>query len=135
MGIGLRLNQLNIHTHLVGRFLHAPLKNDRYAKLLGDLAQIPGFALILLRGTARNHFQIRNASQPRQDLLLNAGGEIGVIWIATQIFERQHRNTFLRNRLASLSVKRESPDDQHCYNQQQSPDNDEVEDASDDALS
>ena len=34
--------------------------------------EIPGFALILLRGSARNDFQIRDASQPRQDLLLNA---------------------------------------------------------------
>jgi hypothetical protein len=34
---------------------------------------------------------------------------------------------FLQNRLACLPVKRESPNDQHCYNQQQSPDDDEVE--------
>ena len=36
--------------------------------------------------------------------------------------------TFLRNRLACLPVKRTSPNDQHCNNQQQDPDNDEVED-------
>ena len=41
MGIGLRVNQLHIDPHLIGRFLHATLKNVRYAKLLRDLAQIP----------------------------------------------------------------------------------------------
>ena len=56
MGIGLRVNQLHIDPHLIGRFLHATLKNVRYAKLLRDLAQIPRFALILLRGSARNYF-------------------------------------------------------------------------------
>ena len=39
VGIGLRVNQLNIDPHLIGRFLHATLKNVRYAKLLRDLAR------------------------------------------------------------------------------------------------
>jgi hypothetical protein len=56
MGIGLRVNQLNIDPNLIGCFLHATLKNVRYAKLLRDLGEIPRFALILLRGRARNHF-------------------------------------------------------------------------------
>ncbi len=90
MGIGLRVNQLNIDPHLIGRFLHATLNNIRYAKLLGDLAQIPRFALVVLRGSARNYFQVCDASQPGQDLLLDAVREIGVIWIGTEIFKRQH---------------------------------------------
>src|SRR4030095_10463302 len=52
MGICLGGSHLNIDPHLVGRFLHASLKDVCYAKLLGYLAQIPRFALILLRGTA-----------------------------------------------------------------------------------
>ena len=51
-----------------------------------------------------------------------------------QVFKRQHRDAFLRNRLASLPVKRKSPNDQHCNNQQQSPDDDEVEHPSGGAL-
>ena len=39
VGIGLRVNQLHIDPHLIGRFLHATLKNVRYAKLLRDLAR------------------------------------------------------------------------------------------------
>ena len=35
-------------------------------------------------------FKRCNASQPRQDLLLNALGKIGVIRIGAQIFKRQN---------------------------------------------
>ena len=60
VGIGLRINQLNIDPHLIGHFLHATLKNRRYAKLLRDLDEIARSALILLRGRARNYFQVRD---------------------------------------------------------------------------
>ena len=48
VGIGLRVNQLHIDPHLIGRFLHATLKNVRYSKLLRDLGEIARFALITL---------------------------------------------------------------------------------------
>src|SRR6516164_5539759 len=56
MGIGLRVNQLHIDSHLIGYFLHATLKDVRDTELLRDLAEIGRFALILPRGSARNHF-------------------------------------------------------------------------------
>ena len=56
MRIGLRVNQLNIDPHLITRFLHATLKNVRHTKLLRDLGEIARFALIALRGRARNDF-------------------------------------------------------------------------------
>ena len=56
MGIGLRVNQLHIDPHLIGHFLHATFKDVRDAKLLRDLAEIGRFALILLRGSARDYF-------------------------------------------------------------------------------
>ena len=58
-----------------------------------------------------------------------------VFLVRAKILEGKHCDAFLRNRLACLPVKRESPNDQHCNNEQQSPDDDEVEDASRDALS
>jgi hypothetical protein len=61
---------------------------------------------------------------------LNAVGKVSVGFVFAPVFERQHRNAFLRDRLASLPVKRKSPDDQHCNHQQQSADNDEVENPS-----
>src|SRR4029450_10751966 len=44
-------------------------------------------------------------------------------------------DTFQRNRLACLLVKRYSPNDQHCDNQQQHADNDEIEGPSGSVLS
>ena len=60
MGIGLRVNQLYIDPDLIGRFLHGTLNNVCHAKLLCDLGEIARFALILLCGSARNYFQIRD---------------------------------------------------------------------------
>ena len=42
MGISLRVNQLHVDPHLVGRFLHATLKNVRYSKLLAISARLRG---------------------------------------------------------------------------------------------
>src|SRR5439155_164827 len=95
MGIGLRVNQLHIDPHLIGRFLDAALKDVRYTKLLRGFAEIPWFALIALRGSVRNYFQICDLSQPRQDFLLNAVRKIGVIRIATEVFKGQHGDAFL----------------------------------------
>src|SRR5262245_10397939 len=90
MGIGLRVNQLNIHPHLIGRFLDAALEDVRYAKLLRDLAKIPGFALIALRRSARNYFQICDTSEACQDLVLDAVSEIAIGWVWAEVFKRQN---------------------------------------------
>src|SRR5215468_5801829 len=95
MGIGLRVNQLNIDPYLIRRLLNAALKNVRYAKLLRDLGEVGRLALIPLRGSTRDHFQIRDLSQPRQDFLLYAIREIGIGFVFTKVFKRQHRDAFL----------------------------------------
>ena len=56
VGIALHVNQLHIDPHLIGYFLDATLKNVRDTELLRDLAEIGRFALILPRGSARDHF-------------------------------------------------------------------------------
>src|SRR4030095_6532102 len=90
MRVGLRVNQLHTDPHLVARSLHATLKNIRYAKLLRDLGKIASFALIQLRGSARNYFQIRNASQSCQDLLVATICEVSVSRIGTEVLKREH---------------------------------------------
>jgi hypothetical protein len=57
-----------------------------------------------------------NLGQARQNLVLDALGKVRVGFVLAPVFKWKHRNTFLRNRLASLPVKRESPNDQHCDN-------------------
>src|SRR5205823_10055056 len=92
MRIGLRVNQLYADPDLVGRFLHATFKNISYAKLLRDLGKIARCALITLRGSARNYFQIRDAGQSRQDLLLHAICEVGVSRIGTEVLKWKYRD-------------------------------------------
>ena len=55
--------------------------------------KIARFALITLRGSARNDFQIRNAGQSGQDLLLDTLSEVGVIRIGTQVLKLKDRDT------------------------------------------
>src|SRR5204863_4417720 len=61
-------------------------------------------------------------------------GKVGVGFFFAPVFKWKHCNAFLNKRLAWLPVKRPSPNDQHCNNHQQHPDNDEVEDPSRGAL-
>src|SRR5262249_54250565 len=55
VGIGLRVNQLNIDPHLIGHFFDATLKNIVYPKMPCDLGEVGRLALIPLRGSARNY--------------------------------------------------------------------------------
>ncbi|MFZ3375601.1 MAG: hypothetical protein WA183_08610, partial [Chthoniobacterales bacterium] len=89
---------MNIDPHLIGCFLDATLKDVRYAKLLRDLSKIARFALILLRRSARNHFQIRDLSQARQNFVLHPFGKIGVVRIVAQVFQRKDGNRFFWQR-------------------------------------
>ena len=95
MRIRLSVNQLHIDPHLIGRFLHAAFKNVRDTKLLCDLGEFARFALIALRGSARDYFQIRDLSQPRQDLLLDTLSEVGVVSVGAEIFKWQHGDAFV----------------------------------------
>jgi hypothetical protein len=49
-----------------------------------------------LRRKTRNNFQFSNLRQPCDDLVLNAGGEIGVLWIATKVSEWKYGERLAR---------------------------------------
>ena len=59
----------------------------------------------MLRRSARNHFQIGDLGQARQNFLLDAVGKVGVRFIIAQVFERKHRDAFFR-RSGAASVDR-----------------------------
>ena len=71
-------------------FLHAAFEDVGHAELLRDLGQVARLALILLGRSARDHFQVRDLRQPRQDFVLDAAGEILVRLVFAQTRERQH---------------------------------------------
>ena len=43
----------------------------------------------MLCGSARNHFEIADLGQTRQDFILNSLGKISVLFVAAEIFEGQ----------------------------------------------
>jgi hypothetical protein len=89
-----RVDQLHIDPHLIVHFLHAAFENVQRTELLRDIGQILGRTLEFLRRRARNYFQVRNFCQTGENFILHAFGEKGVVGIATQIIERQHRDRF-----------------------------------------
>src|SRR5438270_13029269 len=109
MRIALGIDQLNVDAHLVAGFPHTALQNIRDAKLLGDLRIIPVRILESLRRCAGDNLQVANPRESGQDFLLNAAGEIGIVWIGAEIFKWQNGNRFTqywlwrRGRFWSLS--------------------------------
>ena len=68
------------------------------AELSPNFAHISWLAaLILANSGVADNSQIGNLGQIRQDLILHAVGEIGVLFIVTQIFKWQNRNRFYRS--------------------------------------
>src|SRR5262245_54948649 len=89
------VDEIDADADCVASLLNATLKNVRYAKLLRDLGEIARLALIPLRRSTRDHFQIRDPSQPRQDFLLDALCKISVGFVLAQVCKRQYRDAFL----------------------------------------
>ena len=68
-----------------------------HAELLRDLRKIIRRAFEVLRRCARDHFQIGDLGQPRENLILHAFAEVSVVGIAAEIVEWQNRDRFVRN--------------------------------------
>ena len=83
-----------------------------HAQLLRDLGKIVRRAFEMLRRSARDHFQVGDFGQPREDFILHAFTKVSVVRIAAQIVERQDGDRFVghggRRRLAvsALLVQR-----------------------------
>ena len=88
MRVARGVNQLHIHTNLVGRSLHTAFKDVRHPKLLRDLREIVRRTFEPLGRCARNHFEVRDPGKARQDFFLYAFGEICVVRVTAEIIER-----------------------------------------------
>ena len=103
--IGLRVDELRVHPHAIADASHRAFQNMRDPERLPDLAQISHPFFILPHRRATNHFQVRYLRQARQDIVVHAVGEIGVIRIVAQVFEWQNRDTFRRNRFHATRLR------------------------------
>ena len=50
-----------------------------------------------MRSSSRDHLQIRDVRQLRQNFILDAIGKVGVFFFAAQVFKRQNGDALLRN--------------------------------------
>ena len=83
MTVAPRVEQLHIDMHRSANLLHAAFEHGRYAQLFGHDFQIRRTAGVLLGRAARDHLEVANTSQPRQDFVLHSSGEVSVVGIAT----------------------------------------------------
>ncbi len=92
------IDQLRVHSHVIGCPLHAAFEQVGHAKLLSDFAQVALRAgLILHHAGAADHFQLSDFCEIRQNFILHAVGEESVLFFVAHVFKRQNRNALFRN--------------------------------------
>src|SRR5439155_20223758 len=76
---------------------------------------------------SRDNLQVADASELGQDLILNAFGEVGIVWITAQIVEWENRDAFLqrrRNRRGNTGMK--TLENKNRNDEQQDSDDEEI---------
>src|SRR5438132_9109297 len=93
------INQLGVHTNAIGRALDTTFEQMNDAELLSDLAQVPrGSTLVLHDTRTADHLQVGDLRQVSEYFVLHTIGEIGVLLLVAEIFERQYGDAFFGNR-------------------------------------
>ena len=91
MLVVVRINQLHAYSDAIASSPDAAFQKRRNAE---RFANFPGVAYAIAPighdRHARDHFQITNFREIRQDVVLYAVGEIGVLLFIAQILKRQH---------------------------------------------
>ena len=108
-----RFDQLSADAHPAAGTLHAAFQHVRYAKRLGDLAQITLYTDFVLHcRRAANDFQVGYFRQASQDFVLHAICEVSVLFFAAQVFEGKHGDALFGNR--SRRATSYCPGSGHC---------------------
>ena len=95
MGVGAGVDELSVNANVIGRALHASFQQVRDTELLSDLTKIARDATLIWRHrSTADDFQIRHLGKVGQDFILHAIGEVSVLFLITQIFEREHGDAF-----------------------------------------
>ncbi len=99
MGLCPRLDQLRFDAQVVAFPLHAAFEEMGDPEFLADLARVARFAGLVETGRgAADHFQVGDSGQIGENFFLHAGGEVGVVRVLTQVFERQDGDAFFGRR-------------------------------------
>ena len=92
MRVAVGINQLNVYSHLITRFLNSAFQDIGDAELFRDLRKVVRGTFEALRRSARDDLKVANPRESGQDFLLNAVSEIGVRLVIAEIFKWQNRN-------------------------------------------
>ena len=86
------VDELQVDPHPVPRSLHAALQDGRHPQFRGDLGNaLAAIAVLHHRGTGY-HQQRADLAKLRQDVFVDAVGEVEIVRQRAAVFERQHRN-------------------------------------------
>src|SRR6266487_6113295 len=96
MRVDARVEQLDVYPHSVSSPLHAAFEHTGHAELAGHCLQVFRRAFIFGCRFSRDNLQVANASEFGQDLILNAVGEVSIVWVTAQIVEWENRDAFLQ---------------------------------------
>src|SRR5262245_24739997 len=98
MRVGMGVEQLNVYAHFVSGSLHAAFEHSSHAEFAGYRLQVFWRAFVFGCRFSRNHLQVADAGALGQDLILNAVGEVSIVWVAAQIIEGENRDAFIQSR-------------------------------------
>jgi hypothetical protein len=89
--------------------LHAAFEHVRNAQFLGDFAQVAIYGVLVLHhACTTNYFQVRNFGEIREDFVLNAVCEIGVLFLIAKILKGKNGDTFCGNRNCRTACRLDS---------------------------
>jgi hypothetical protein len=97
MRVSARIEQLDFYTHFVSCLLHTTFEHGGYAEFASHCLQVFRRAFVFGCRFSRDNLQVANASELGQDFILNAVGEVGVVWVTAQIVEWENRDAFLQS--------------------------------------
>jgi hypothetical protein len=98
VGVGPGIDELNVYAHPIAGAADRSLQDMGHAQRIADLAQVPQAGLVLAHRGPADHFQVRDLGQVREDVVLDAVGEIFVFLAVTQVLEWQDGDAFIRRR-------------------------------------
>src|SRR6266487_1327702 len=97
MRIGVGVEQLNVYPHFVSSSLHAAFEHSAHAEFTSHCLQVFRRAFVFGCRFSRDNLQVADASELRQDLILNTVGEVSIVWVTAQIVEWENRDAFLQS--------------------------------------
>ena len=94
--------------HVFAASTDISFQDVRNSEALGDLAQVALPARsISVDGSAVDNFEIRHFGKRRENVVLDAIGKKRILFVLAKVLEREHGDTFLRQRSRDAALRRD----------------------------